>query len=123
MNLQTDLTRIKKELEQALEDRDRIDVRIAGLRAEQVAVEDAMARRSPSGVVESDDLTRLTKADAIVAVLRASAPNPLTIRGILDALAAGGRPNESYNGVSVYLQDLLARNRVQRLSRGLYTAT
>ncbi len=101
----------------------RLAARIAGLQAQRDALLQALGPVADHGG-EGDgprNLSALPKGDAIVAVLR-SAGRPLTISDIVRALHEGGRPGENYNGISVYLQDLLSRDRVHRPSRGLYVA-
>jgi hypothetical protein len=46
----------------------------------------------------------------------------MRIGEIVAELKRAGRANENYNGISVYLDGLLSRGRVARVSRGLYTA-
>lgn len=55
-----------------------------------------------------------------MAVLRSS-DEPMRIWSIVYKLHAVGR-NESYNGISVYLDTLMKQGRIQRVSRGLYRA-
>jgi hypothetical protein len=122
MDLEDELERVAAELGTALTEQARLSARIAGLQAESDALVRALGA---SAHAETPDwqrpLSAMTKADAIVAVLR-SADHPLSIGAIVEALKAGGRNSESYNGISVYLQDLLSRGRVERPSRGLYVA-
>jgi predicted Zn-ribbon and HTH transcriptional regulator len=64
----------------------------------------------------------MTKSEAIVAVLERSRA-PMSIREIVEALHDAGRKSENYNGVSVYLQNLLIEGSVRRPERGRYVAS
>lgn len=122
MNLRADFQQITAQLNEALREQARINARIAGLQAERDALAQALATTSDGRDGDRLDLSRMSKTDAILAVLR-SAGSPLTIPEIVTALHDAGRPRETYNGVSVYLQGLLAEERVDRPSRGHYVAT
>jgi hypothetical protein len=116
------LAQIEAGLATAELDHAKLTAKIAGLVAERDALERALRRvDGASGEQTAPELTKLTKADAIVRVLQESA-EPMRINEIVAALRSGGRPNENYNGVSVYLDTLLSAGRVTRVDRGLYVA-
>src|SRR5689334_920287 len=97
------LAKVEAELASAELEHARLTARIAGLVAERDGL--ARALRRVDGVTDkpgSPDLAQVTKAEAIVRVLRDSA-QPMRIGEIVAALQEASRPNENYNGVSVYL--------------------
>jgi hypothetical protein len=118
--LNDELKRVLSELGVALSEHARLGARIEGLRAEQAALERAIAAsRITEATDEPVELASMTKDRAIVAVL-AAAGRPLKIGEIVDALQQAGRTGENYNGISVYLDTLLKQGRVERPERGLY---
>lgn len=122
MNLEEELQGVEAELATALLEEAGLRARIEGLTAQRDSLLTAL-RRPHRAVTMSEsaaDLARLTKAGAIVEVLRRS-PEPLRINDIVRALSVHGRPDENYNGISVSLNTLLSQHRVVRIDRGLYT--
>ncbi|MCC9310075.1 hypothetical protein LN042_23905 [Kitasatospora sp. RB6PN24] len=111
-----DLERVENELREAERERDLLGVRIEGLRAQR----DAFKKLVEAAVMPGEDLKDLTKADAIVAILRAS-DKPMTLGEIADAMSAAGKYTVK-NGASVYIDGLLKAGRVVRVKRGLYSA-
>jgi hypothetical protein len=126
-SLQEELDRVAAELATIEAEHARLGARAEGLRAERDALSRAVAAlatsrdKATSGEVPSEEIARMVRNDAIVAVLRNAIPTPLRAAGIAEALTATGRTNESPTNVSVYLDGLLKQKRVQRVDRGLYT--
>src|SRR5205823_528849 len=91
-----------------------LTARIEGLRAQEAALRQAIA--AEPGHTRREDIVRMTKSDAIVALV----DHPMRIPEVVTALHAAGRPQETYQGVSLYLVDLVTRKRLARLSHGVY---
>ncbi|QYX75121.1 hypothetical protein [Streptomyces akebiae] len=109
-----DLASVERELREAELERDRLGAHIEGLKAKRDAFKKLSAAVSEPGSAVQD----LTKADAIVKILRAS-PQPMSLGDIADALTAGGK-QANRNGVSVYIDGLLKAGRVVRVARNQY---
>lgn len=125
MTIEDDIEALDQELAAQRLEVARLLAKIEGLQAERDALAALVSKKSTVVVdngASASDLRRLTRGQAIVEVLRRSSPEPMRVRGIVDALAAAGR-NANYNGVSVDLQVLLAQDQVRRVERGLYTTT
>ena len=117
--LDEDLARVTAELQAAQHDLMRLTARIEGLQAHHKALQRAAATAdafTPEGV----DLGAMTKARAIVAILKA-APQPMTLQDIATTLTDAGKASKA-SGVSVYIDGLLKEGAVIRVERGLYTA-
>lgn len=117
--LDEDLARVTAELLAAQEDLVRLTARIEGLEAHQRALQRA-ALAAGASTTENLDLGSMTKARAIMAILKA-APRPMTLQDIASALTAAGKKSKA-SGVSVYMDGLLKEGSVIRVERGLYTA-
>jgi hypothetical protein len=116
------LERISTQLAAAEAELARIRARVEGLRAERDALTREIASLNPTAAaIIAEDIPRMTKADAIVAVLRNAKPRPLRTAGIVEALQKAGRANEVAQNVSVYLDGLLKQGRVVRVARGEYS--
>jgi hypothetical protein len=113
-----DLERVEQELREAERERDLLGVRIEGLRGQREALRKLI--EAPVVPGEDLDLKDLTKADAIVKILRAS-DKPMTLGEIAAAVTAAGKKTNP-NGASVYIDGLLKAGRVVRVKRGLYSA-
>ncbi|MBK0372614.1 hypothetical protein I3215_07185 [Streptomyces sp. RB110-1] len=109
-----DLAGVERELREAELERDRLGAHIEGLKAKRDAFKKLSAAVSEPGPAVQD----LTKADAIVKILRAS-PQPMSLGDIADALTAAGK-QATRNGVSVYIDGLLKAGRVVRVARNQY---
>ena len=117
--LDEDLAQVTAELEEAQRDLVRLTARVEGLQAQQKALQ----RAAVAAEVSADqgvDLGSMTKARAIVAILKA-APNPMGLQEIAAALTDAGKVSKT-SGVSVYMDGLLKDGLVVRVERGLYTA-
>ncbi|MFF0062101.1 hypothetical protein ACFYRC_11180 [Streptomyces sp. NPDC005279] len=112
--LAKDLDAVEKELREAELEYKRLGVHIEGLRAKRGAL--AKLAVKPTRLAEK--IQGMTKADAIVTVLRAS-PDPMTLGQIAEAMTNAGRLTNS-NGASVYIDGLLKQGKVVRVERGLY---
>ncbi|GGR09780.1 hypothetical protein GCM10010195_75040 [Kitasatospora griseola] len=107
---------MERELGEAEREWDLLGVRIEGLRAQR----DALRKLVEASAAPTVELSGLSKADAFVAVLRAS-DKPMTLGEIAEAMTAAGKKTVS-SGASVYMDGLLKAGRVVRVQRGLYTA-
>jgi hypothetical protein len=94
---------------------------VEGLRAERNALARSIAAVRAGSERADEPLSEMTKADAIVAVLRRSSPATLRTPELVEALRAGGRPHEGARTISVYLDSLLKEHRIIRVARGEYT--
>jgi chromosome segregation ATPase len=111
-----DLARIEKDLREAESERDRLSARIEGLKAERDALKKlAEAREGPA-----QEIAGLTKAEAIVKILKAS-DQSMTLGDMAEAMTAAGKLTNP-NGASVYIDGLLKAGRVVRVKRGHYRA-
>ncbi|MBF6311836.1 MULTISPECIES: hypothetical protein [Nocardia] len=117
--LDEDLAKVTAELQAAQHDLVRLTARIEGLQAHQKALQRAAAAADASAD-QGVDLGSMTKARAIVAILKA-APHPMSLQDIAAALTDAGKASKA-SGVSVYLDGLLKDGLVVRVERGLYTA-
>lgn len=117
--LDEDLAKVTTELQAAQHDLVRLTARIEGLQAHQRALQRAAAAADAS-TDQGVDLGSMTKARAIVAILKA-APGPMGLQDIAAALTDAGKKSKA-SGVSVYLDGLLKDGLVVRVERGLYTA-
>ncbi|WP_327692421.1 hypothetical protein [Streptomyces sp. NBC_00459] len=111
-----DLERVEKSLREAERERDLIGARIEGLRAER----DALRKLAETAVIPGQGIEELTKAEAIVTLLK-GADGPMTLGDIAEAMTAAGKLS-TRNGVSVYIDGLLKAGRVVRVQRGQYRA-
>ncbi|KOG77666.1 hypothetical protein ADK33_30210 [Streptomyces griseus subsp. rhodochrous] len=117
--LDEDLAQVTAELQTAQHDLLRLTARIEGLQAHQKALQ----RAAVAAEVSTDqgvDLGSMTKARAIVAILKAT-PQPMGLQDIAAALTDAGKVSKA-SGVSVYMDGLLKESLVVRVERGLYTA-
>ncbi|NEC67370.1 hypothetical protein [Streptomyces sp. SID9727] len=112
--LHGDLEQVEADLREAELEHQRLGVRIEGLRAQR----DALRRIAQTPTRLEQKLQSLTKAEGIVAILRAS-PEPMTLGQIAEAMTAAGKLTNN-NGASVYIDGLLKEGRVVRVRRGLY---
>jgi hypothetical protein len=121
MALEDELRRVENELETARIEHAKLGARIDGLMAERDALAAAI-RTIPSGPAEhqTGDLARMTKKQAIIAIL-SRADDAMRIGDIVRALGAAGRTGDNYNGIAVYLDSMLKERKVRRVARGLYT--
>lgn len=119
--LESDLERVTADLAATEAELARLSARAEGLRAERDALTRSIAALSPASTISTEDIARMVKNDAIVAVLRNAKPQPLRAAGIVGALHQAGRTNESATNISVYLDGLLKQGRVARVARGEYT--
>ncbi|MDL2077650.1 MULTISPECIES: hypothetical protein [Streptomyces] len=117
--LDEDLAQVTAELQAAQQDLVRLTARIEGLQAHQKALQRA-AVAAEASTDQGVDLASMTKARAIVAILKA-APHPMSLQDIAAALTDAGKVSKA-SGVSVYMDGLLKENSVVRVERGLYTA-
>ncbi len=108
-----DLARIEKEILEVERQRNLLTARLDGLRAERASVEKLNAAPADRGSIDD-----LTKADAIVKILRESS-RPMSLGGIAKAMTAAGKPTNN-NGASVYIDGLLKAGRVVRVERNQY---
>ena len=113
--VRSELARVDSELAEALIEHATLTARIEGLKAQQVALRQALASDNGHGA-SKEEIVRMPKADAIVAVV----DRPMRIGEVVNALQATGRTSESYNPVSMYLADLVNRGRLVRISHGVY---
>jgi hypothetical protein len=122
MTLENELDRVEAELAAARVEHARLGAKIDGLKAERDALAEAV-RSIPSAAATSvtDDLSGMTKKQAIVAILT-RAGQPMRIGEIVKAFHAAGRTGDNYSGISVYLDTMLKEGKVRRVERGLYTA-
>ncbi|MEU8927586.1 hypothetical protein AB0D10_42900 [Kitasatospora sp. NPDC048545] len=111
-----DLERVEKELREAEREWGLLGVRIEGLKAQR----EALRKLVETSVVPEVEVQDLTKADAMVKILEASA-KPMTLGEIAEAMTAAGKKTNS-NGASVYIDGLLKAGRVIRVQRGQYRA-
>ncbi|MFD3999799.1 hypothetical protein [Streptomyces rubiginosohelvolus] len=112
--LSSDLEQVENDLREAELEYQRLGVRIEGLRAQR----DALRKIAQMPTQLEQKVQAMTKAEGIVAVLRASS-EPMTLGQIAEAMTAAGKVTNS-NGASVYIDGLLKEGRVVRVSRGLY---
>lgn len=113
--VRAELTRVGTELAQAQVEHATLTARIEGLKAQQAALRQALATGNGHGA-SKDEIARMNKADAIVAVV----DRPMRIDDVVEALHAAGREQETYMPVSMYLGDLVKNKRLVRISHGLY---
>jgi hypothetical protein len=122
MDLNEELQRVDEELRGARAEHARLGARLRGLTAERDALVGAIENHRASDIGGPPrDLKELRKDRAIVAILR-DATTPMRIAEIVEGLARAGRTNETYNGVSVYLDWMVKQGHVRRVARGLYAA-
>jgi hypothetical protein len=120
MSLEEDLAAVEDDLRAKRLEAVRIGARIEGLVAQRDALMAAIQQTVSTATAASDlELALGTKDRAIIEILRRSAA-PMRIPDIVRGLNAVGR-SETYNGISVYLDNLLKQGRVERVSRGLYS--
>jgi hypothetical protein len=118
-SLNEEFDAVTAELAEARTEYARLGARIAGLEAQR----SALARALPQGPETSgeNEVGSQHRTDDIVEVLLAKG-SPMSIKEVVAALRDGQRPNENYDYVSVDLAYLAGRDRVQRVSRGVYAA-
>ncbi|MFE5108573.1 hypothetical protein [Streptomyces sp. NPDC056663] len=112
--LRKDLEKVENDLRDSELEYQRLGVRIEGLRAQR----DALRKLAAKPTRLDEKIRDMTKAEGIVAVLRASA-EPMTLGQIAEAMTTAGKLTNS-NGASVYIDSLLKEGRVVRVKRGLY---
>ena len=122
-SLENDLERVTADLAATEAELARLGARAEGLRAERDALTRAITSLRIPSETGTADIASMVRNDAIVAVLRNAKPHPLRAAGIVEALRQAGRANESATNVSVYLDGLLKKGRVVRVSRGEYTVS
>ncbi|MFJ5532516.1 hypothetical protein [Streptomyces sp. NPDC093261] len=111
-----DLARIDQELREAERERNRLTARIAALQAER----DAFLKLEDGPTDLRQKLDDLTKAEAIVKILK-EADRLMTLGDIAEAMTTAGKVTTK-NGASVYIDGLLKAGRVVRVARGQYRA-
>jgi hypothetical protein len=116
--VRSELTRVESDLAEAQAEHATLTAKIEGLKAQEAALRQALATGNGQSV-NSVEIVRMSKSDAIVAVV----DRPMRIREVVAALRAAGRENEAYNPVSMYLPDLVNRKRLVRISHGVYGPT
>lgn len=115
--LRAELDQVTAELATARTEYVSLGARVAGLEARQLALSKALApvqHTAPGTVLRH-------RTDAIVAVLADSGAE-MSIQDVIAALAAAGRPHETYDNVGADLAYLTERDRVRRVRRGVYAA-
>ncbi|MFE6494751.1 hypothetical protein [Streptomyces sp. NPDC057748] len=110
-----DLARVEKEILDVERERNRLSARLEGLKAERDALEKLNA-----GMDDHGSIADLTKADAMVKILKESS-TPMSLGEIADAMTTAGKKTNK-NGASVYIDGLLKSGRVARVSRNQYRA-
>jgi hypothetical protein len=129
MGLRDELTKLDKEISESdteLRELDQkktlLQARLAGLREQRRMLDAAVAADESDGVRAQPslavDVTKLTLADAIEALVRAAAA-PLSIADVRERLTEHGRTDDP-NSVSVTLAYLATGNKVKRIARGVY---
>jgi hypothetical protein len=109
-----DIAAVEDELREAQLEHARLGAHIEGLKAKR----DALKKLSDATPVSQLKVQQLTKADAIVAILRQSTQT-MSLTEIADALTNAGKTANA-NGVSVYIDGLLKAGRVVRVARNQY---
>lgn len=117
MDLRKELEQVRAELAAALNEQAVLDARIEGLRAQERHLERANTAQDPDTAI---DVGSLTKGKAIVEILKKSAPQPMTIHEIAEALKGLGKYSKP-DGVSVYMTDLVKAGSAVRVGRGSYS--
>jgi hypothetical protein len=114
--LRSELEQVGSELAAAEAQHASISAKIAGLRAQQEALTQAL-----SGTGEHGGQASIAKprTDTIVDVLTA-ADTEMTIKDVIAALRGKGREHETYDNVAADLAYLADRGRIARLRRGVY---
>jgi len=110
-----ELTRVEAELAEAQVEHATLTARIEGLKAQQTALRQVLAAENGHGASQ-DEIVRMTKSDAIVAVV----DRPMRIDDVVEALHAAGRDQENYMPVSLYLGELVKKRRLVRIRHGVY---
>jgi capsule polysaccharide export protein KpsE/RkpR len=113
--VRSELTRVEADLAEAQIEQATLTARIEGLKAQQAALRQALAADNDHHVGK-EEIMRMKKADAIVAVV----DRPMRIDDVVQALRAAGRDQEAYMPVSIYLADLVKYGRLKRTSHGVY---
>jgi hypothetical protein len=118
--LEEDLNEVATALAAAKTEYARLGARIAGLEAQHAA----LIRAFPGEALGADPSQSVSshRTDDIVDVLMARG-TPMSIREVVSSLRELNRPGENYDNVSVDLAYLAGRKRVERVSRGVYTAS
>jgi capsule polysaccharide export protein KpsE/RkpR len=112
--LQKDLAGVETALADAELQYARLGAEIEALKAKR----DALAKQiKPRGRL-TERIAGMTKAQAIVEVLRSST-DPMTLGQIAEAVTQAGKKLNA-NGASVYIDGLLKEGRVVRVARGQY---
>ncbi|MGW6557603.1 hypothetical protein [Streptomyces hydrogenans] len=109
-----DIAQVEKELSEAEREYARLGAHIEGLKAKR----EAFKKLSAAPADLDSGIEDLTKAEAIIRILRVS-PIPMSLGDIADALTAAGK-QANRNGVSVYIDGLLKAGRVVRVARNQY---
>lgn len=117
--LRAELDQVTSELASARTEYASLGARVAGLEARQLALGKALARGQRPTAGAGAVLGHRT--DAIVAVVTASGTE-MSIRDVIAALAAAGRPGETYDNVGADLAYLTEGGRLRRARRGVYAA-
>ena len=116
--LQAELTQVTSELAAARTEYASLGAKIAGLKARQSALRKTLQVTEPAeGTVMRP--SQRYRTDAIVAVL-AEACAPLSIKEVIAGVRNTGRPEETYDNVSIDLAYLAERGRIARVKRGTY---
>jgi len=117
--LKSELDQVTIELSAARTQYASLGAKIAGLEAQQLALSRALEQTQPRTVAAAAAPRHRT--DAIVAVLEMTGTE-MSIQDVITALGDAGRPDESYDNVSVDLAYLVERGRARRTRRGVYAA-
>ncbi|QMU71440.1 hypothetical protein [Streptacidiphilus sp. P02-A3a] len=117
-SLSEDLKRVAAELREAHDEQARLTAHIAGLLAKQESLQ--RAAFTATAPADATDLGPMTKAQAIVAILK-GAPSSMTLQDIATALTDAGKYAKA-SGVSVYMDGLLKDGLAIRVARGHYVA-
>jgi hypothetical protein len=116
--LKSELDEVTSELAAAETEYASLGAKIAGLTARRSALSKALLIPEPAGSGITGPAQRY-RTDAIVAVLT-EASTPLSIREVISGLRRMGRPEETYDNVSVDLAYLAEKDRIARVRRGIY---
>ncbi len=116
--LQAELGQVTSELAAARTEYTSLGAKIAGLAARQSALRKALNETEPVGGSVTTPAQKY-RTDAIVAVLE-QAGTSLAIKDVIAGLRNTGRPEETYDNVSVDLAYLAEKGRIVRVRRGTY---
>lgn len=116
--LKAELTQVTSELAAARTQYASLGAKIAGLEARQSALRKTLQVTEPALGTLTGPSQRY-RTDAIVAVLT-EAGAPLPIKDVIAGVRSTGRPEETYDNVSIDLAYLAERGRIARVRRGTY---